>query len=50
MLMFQALAQVRCFLGGDPNIPLDDEAGALGAMADAIGIDRDWADPALMGQ
>lgn len=50
MLMFQALAQIRCFVGGDATLPLPDEAGALAAMAEAVGIDPEWADPALMGQ
>ena len=50
MLMFQALAQIRCFVNNDPGIPLADEAGALTAMANAVGLDPEWADPILMGQ
>lgn len=50
MLMFQALAQIRCFINGDPGIALPDERGALSAMARAIGVDTEWADPTLMGQ
>ena len=50
MLMFQALGQIRAFVGGDTSAPLADEAGALVAMATAVGLDPVWADPALMGQ
>lgn len=50
MLMFQALAQIRCFVNGDPDLPLPDEKGALQAMAAAVGIEAEWADPSLMGQ
>lgn len=32
MLLWQALAQVRIFLGGDPEVPLPDEDRVLGAM------------------
>jgi len=50
MLMFQALGQIRAFVGGDTHIPLLDERGALIAMAKAVGLDEVWADPALMGE
>jgi shikimate dehydrogenase len=50
MLMFQALGQIRAFVGGDTDTPLDDERGALIAMAKAVGLDEVWADPALMGE
>ena len=50
MLMFQALGQIRAFLGGDTDTPVADESGALAAMAAAVGLDPVWADPALMGQ
>jgi shikimate dehydrogenase len=50
MLMFQALAQIRCFLNGERSLALPDEAGALSRMADAVGVEAGWADPALMGQ
>ena len=50
MLMFQALAQMRAFINGSPDSPLDDEAGVLAAMASAVGLDAVWADPTLMGE
>ena len=50
MLMFQALGQIRAFVAGDTSAPLADEAGALSAMATAVGLDPVWANPALMGQ
>ncbi len=50
MLMFQALAQIRAFVNGVSAQPLVDEAGALGAMAQAVGLDEVWATPALMGE
>lgn len=50
MLMFQALAQLRAFAGGDITIALPDEAGVLLAMADAVDLDAVWADPRLMGE
>jgi shikimate dehydrogenase len=49
MLMFQALAQIRVFAMGDTGIPLPHEDAALRAMAEAISLPSDWADPALMG-
>lgn len=36
MLTLQALAQVRIFVGGDPGIPLPDEASVLAAMERAV--------------
>ncbi len=36
MLVEQALAQVRIFVGGDPAIPLHDEASVLAAMRLAV--------------
>jgi shikimate dehydrogenase len=50
MLMFQALAQIRAFVHGDYSVALPDEAGALVAMANAVGVDEVWATPALMGE
>jgi len=50
MLMFQALGQIRAFLHGNTDTPLPDERGALIAMANAVGVDEVWADPALMGE
>lgn len=50
MLMFQALGQIRAFIGGDTSTPLADEAGALSAMAEAVDVEPVWANPALMGQ
>lgn len=50
MLIFQALAQIRCFLTGDIGQPLADEKGALEQMAHSVGVESGWADPALMGQ
>ena len=50
MLMFQALGQIRAFVTGDTVLPLSDEAGALSAMAAAVGLDPVWADPTLMGE
>jgi shikimate dehydrogenase len=50
MLMCQALGQIRAFVNGDQTVPLADEAGALRAMARAVGVDEVWADPALMGE
>jgi len=50
MLMFQALGQIRAFIGGDTSARLSDEAGALRAMAKAVGVDEVWATPALMGE
>ena len=50
MLMFQALGQIRGFIAGDTRTPLADEAGALLAMARAVGLDPVWADPTLMGE
>ncbi len=40
MLAHQALLQVRVFVSGDPLQPLDDEAGVLAAMLEAVGIDE----------
>lgn len=37
MLVLQALVQVRIFVGGDPDRPLDDEDGVLAAMRTAVG-------------
>lgn len=50
MLVFQALGQIRAFVGGDTRVPLPDEPGALMAMAKAVGLDEVWANPALMGE
>jgi shikimate dehydrogenase len=36
MLLHQALAQVRIFVGGDPDFPLANESAVLGAMRDSI--------------
>jgi shikimate dehydrogenase len=37
MLLHQALAQVRIFVGGSPDVTLPAEARVLAAMRDAIG-------------
>jgi shikimate dehydrogenase len=50
MLMFQALGQIRAVVNGDTDQALPDEKGALQAMADAVGLDGVWVNPALMGQ
>jgi shikimate dehydrogenase len=50
MLMFQALGQIRAFVNANTDAPLEDERGALIAMAKAVGLDEVWADPALMGE
>jgi len=39
LLVHQALLQVRIFVAGDPDIPLDDEPAVLEAMLEAAGID-----------
>ena len=36
MLLHQALLQVRIFVNGDPNTPLDDDDGVLAVMRDAL--------------
>jgi len=36
MLLHQALLQVRVFVGGDTETPVDDEAAVLAAMRDAL--------------
>jgi shikimate dehydrogenase len=36
MLLHQALLQVRIFVNGDPNTPLDDDDGVLSVMRDAL--------------
>ena len=36
MLLHQALLQVRIFVNGDPNAPLDDEDAVLGVMRAAV--------------
>lgn len=36
MLLHQALLQVRIFVAGDPDVPLDDEDAVLAAMRDAV--------------
>jgi len=36
MLLHQALAQVRVFVNGTPDAPLDDEAAVLAAMREAV--------------
>lgn len=36
MLLHQALLQVRIFVGGDPDLPVADEARVLAAMRDAL--------------
>ncbi|SIN73944.1 shikimate dehydrogenase [Agromyces cerinus] len=36
MLLHQALLQVRIFVNGDPNEPLDDEDAVLAVMRDAV--------------
>lgn len=38
MLVHQAVAQIRVFLGGDPLQPLPDEATVLSAMRSAVGL------------
>jgi len=38
MLVLQALAQVRVFVNGDPETPLDDEGTVLGAMRAAVDL------------
>lgn len=38
MLVYQALGQVRVFIGGDPAVPLPDEASVLTAMRASIGL------------
>jgi shikimate dehydrogenase len=38
MLVLQALAQVRVFVNGDPDSPLDDEPAVLAAMRAAVGL------------
>jgi shikimate dehydrogenase len=38
MLVLQALAQVRIFVGGDPDLPLDSDPDVLGAMLAAVGL------------
>jgi shikimate dehydrogenase len=50
MLMFQALGQIRAFVNGNAATQLPDEAGALVAMALAVGVDEVWTTPALMGE
>lgn len=49
MLLFQALAQIRAFVMGDTGIPVPNEGAALRAMAEAVSLPSDWADPTLMG-
>jgi len=38
MLLHQAVAQVRVFVGGDPTAPLPDEAGVLAAMRASVAV------------
>jgi shikimate dehydrogenase len=39
MLIHQALIQVRVFVGGDPDLPLRDEAAVLAAMRGSVSSD-----------
>jgi shikimate dehydrogenase len=38
MLVHQAVAQIRVFLGGDPDLALPDEPAVLTAMRAAVGL------------
>jgi shikimate dehydrogenase len=38
MLVLQALAQVRIFVSGDPDLPLDSDDEVLAAMQAAVGL------------
>ena len=38
MLVLQALAQVRVFVNGDPDVTLDDEEAVLAAMLSSVGL------------
>jgi shikimate dehydrogenase len=51
MLIHQALLQVRIFVGGDPAVPLPDEASVLAAMAASVDreLGRDWSGPVAVG-
>jgi shikimate dehydrogenase len=51
MLIHQALLQVRIFVGGDPAVPLPDEASVLAAMAASVDreLGRDWRGPVAVG-
>jgi shikimate dehydrogenase len=45
MLVHQALLQVRIFVGGDPDAPLEQEAAVLAAMLAAVGLEPDGTMP-----
>lgn len=38
MLVGQALVQVRVFVGGSPDVPLEDEAAVLASMRESVGL------------
>jgi hypothetical protein len=38
MLVHQAVAQVRAFVGGSPGLALPDESAVLAAMKHSVGI------------
>ena len=50
MLTNQALAQVRCFVGGDSHTPLPNEESVLAAMRGAVGLPKGEGSPKSVGE